>query len=337
MIDIAYIRGMNLAGLDLNLLVALDALVAEAHVGQAGRRIGLSQPAASHALARLRELLADPLLVRVGSRMELTPRAQALRVPVARALEHVRELFSAGAFDPATSTRRFLLMLPDIVVDTIMSRMLEQVGAQAPQIRIDVAPWRDPATMAEDFARSLDIVICCTADGLTGFHHQRLYSDTDVLAVRRGHPVGAGLSRMDRFLAARHVAVVGSDRPADFIDVWLRELGVERRIALTVPSYLQALRVAAQTDLVAFVPSRLVAALAGPLALRVIRPPADPGVDVQVMAFPRRAEADPASIWLRSLIAAIAARLPPADGLRANAARRTIGRAPRSTSRTIAT
>src|SRR5215470_7315452 len=138
---------MNLAALDLNLLVALDALVAEAHVGQAGRRIGLSQPAASHALARLRELLADPLLVRVGSRMELTPRAQALRVPVARALEHVRELFSAEAFDPATSTRRFVLMLPDIVVETIMPPLLERVSADAPQIRLDIAPWRNPVTM----------------------------------------------------------------------------------------------------------------------------------------------------------------------------------------------
>ena len=333
MIDIVYIHRMNLAALDLNLLVALDALVAEAHVGRAGRRIGLSQPAASHALARLRELLADPLLVRVGSRMELTPRAQALRAPTARALDHVRELFSAGAFDPATSTRRFLLMMPDIVVDTIMSKLLEQIGAQAPQLRLDVAPWRNPATMAEDFARSLDILICCVPDRLTGFHHQRLYSDTDVLAVRRGHPVGAGLSRMDRFLAARHVAVIGADRPADFIDAWLRELGVERRIALTVPSYLQALRVAAQSDLVAFVPSRLVAALTGPLGLRAIRPPADPGVDVQVMAYPRRAEADPASIWLRSLIAAIAERLPPADGLRANGARRTLARARRSAAR----
>lgn len=318
MIEILYIHGVNLAGLDLNLLVALDALVAEAHVGHAGRRIGLSQPAASHALARLRELLSDPLLVRVGSRMELTPRAQALRAPVARALEHVRELLSAGAFDPATSARRFVVMLPDLVVDTIMARLLEQVSAQAPQVRIDVAPWRNPATMDDDFARALDLVICCAADGLMGFRHQRLYSDTDVLAVRRGHPVGAGLSRMDRFLAARHVAVIGSDRPADFIDVWLRELGVERRIALTVPSYLQALRVAAQTDLVAFVPSRLVAALAGPLALRMLRPPADPGVDVQIMAFPRRDDADPASIWLRSLIASIAERLPEAAGLRVN-------------------
>jgi DNA-binding transcriptional LysR family regulator len=312
---------VNLAALDLNLLVALDALLAEARVGQAGRRIGLSQPATSHALGRLRDLFGDPLLVRVGTRMELTPRAQALRGPVARALDQVRGLFSAETFAPATSARRFLLMMPDLVVETLMPPLLARVSAEAPQVRLDIVPWRDPATLSDELARSLDIAICCTASALTGFHRQRLYTDTDVLAVRRGHPIGAGLARMPRFLAARHVAVIGTDRPADYIDVWLRDQGIERRIALTVPSYLQALRVAAQTDLVAFVPSRLVAALRGPLALQGIRPPVDPGVDVQVMAFPRRAHADPASIWLRTLIAEIADRLPHALGLEARPTR----------------
>jgi DNA-binding transcriptional LysR family regulator len=297
--------------------VNLAALLAEAHVGQAGRRIGLSQPATSHALARLRDLFGDPLLVRVGPRMELTPRAQALRGPVARALDQVRGLFSAEAFDPATSARRFLLMMPDLVVETLMPPLLARVSVEAPQVRLDIVPWRDPATLSDELARSLDIAICCTADVLTGFHRQRLYTDTDVLAVRRGHPIGARLTRMPRFLAARHVAVIGTDRAADYIDAWLRDHGIERRIALTVPSYLQALRVAAQTDLVAFVPSRLVAALRGPLALQVVRPPLDPGIDIQVMAFPRRAHADPASVWLRTLIAEIADRLPRALGLAA--------------------
>ena len=303
---------MHLAALDLNLLVALDALLAEAHVGHAGRRIGLSQPATSHALARLRELFGDPLLVRVGSRMELTPRAHALREPMTRALDQVRGLFSAQQFDPETSARRFLLMMPDLVVETLIPSLLARVSAEAPEVRLDVVPWRDPATLSDELARSLDVAICCTADVLTGFHRQRLYTDTDVLAVRRGHPVGARLAHMRHFLAARHVAVIGTDRTTDYIDAWLRDQGIERRIALTVPSYLQALRVAAQTDLVAFVPSRLVAALRGPLALQVLRPPLDPGVDVQVMAFPRRAHADPASIWLRTLIAEIADRLPRA-------------------------
>src|ERR1700755_3583924 len=109
-----YIRVMNLASLDLNLLVALDALLLEASVSRAAMRIGLSQPATSHALQRLRDILRDALLARVGARMELTPRAQALRGPLAQALEQVRGLFLRDDFAPRQSDRHFRLMMPDL-------------------------------------------------------------------------------------------------------------------------------------------------------------------------------------------------------------------------------
>src|SRR6187397_703653 len=101
------IHCMNLNSLDLNLLVALDALLREANVSRAAMRFGLSQPAGSHALQRLRDLIGDPLLVRTGARMELTPRALALRAPLAQALDQVRALFITEAFDAATSERKF--------------------------------------------------------------------------------------------------------------------------------------------------------------------------------------------------------------------------------------
>src|SRR6201996_6656071 len=102
-----YIRQMNLASLDLNLLVALDALLRDASVSRAAMRVGLSQPAMSHALQRLRGILSDPLLVRSGARMELTPRAHALRSPLAQALEQVRSLFMPENFDAVRSERHF--------------------------------------------------------------------------------------------------------------------------------------------------------------------------------------------------------------------------------------
>ena len=114
-----------------------------------------------------------------------------------------------------------------------------------------------------------------------------------MLAVRRGHPLGARLKNIDAFRAARHVAVACDGAREDMIDTWLRRHGIERSIALTVPSYLQALRMAARTDLVAFVPGRLVAALAAPLGLVAVAPPLDPGVDEQFMFHPTRAQADP--------------------------------------------
>ena len=118
---------MNLNSLDLNLLVALDALLREANVSRAAMRIGLSQPAASHALQRLRDLIGDPLLVRTGARMELTPRAQALRAPLAQALDQVRSLFIPEDFDAARSERQFRLMMPDLAVELLMPPLMEKI------------------------------------------------------------------------------------------------------------------------------------------------------------------------------------------------------------------
>src|SRR6266436_6324171 len=129
-----YIHFMNLTSLDLNLLVALDALLKEASVSRAALRIGLSQPATSHALARLRDLIGDPLLVRSGARMELTPRAQALRGPLSQALEQVRGLFIPDDFDALRSERRFRLMMPDLAVELLVPPLMEKITALAPNV-----------------------------------------------------------------------------------------------------------------------------------------------------------------------------------------------------------
>jgi DNA-binding transcriptional LysR family regulator len=292
---------MNLNSLDLNLLVALDALLKEANVSRAAMRIGLSQPAASHALQRLRDLIGDPLLVRTGSRMELTPRAQALRGPLAQALDQVRSLFVPDEFDAASSERQFRLMMPDLAVELLMPPLMEKITQAAPNVRIDVVPWRGPAVFTAEFARTIDLVISI-GNAFSGFHRQRLYIDSDALAVRRGHPAGAKLRKRDAFLNARHVAVINRGQNEDLIDTWLRAKGIERKIALVVPGYILALHVTARTDLVAFVPQRLIAALSKQLSLVSVTPPLDPGIDEQFMFYPTRAQMDPGSIWLRRLM-----------------------------------
>jgi DNA-binding transcriptional LysR family regulator len=299
-----YIHLMNLNSLDLNLLVALDALLREASVSRAAMRIGLSQPAASHALARLRDLIGDPLLVRSGARMELTPRAQALRGPLAQALDQVRGLFIPDDFDAGRSERQFRLMMPDLAVELLMPPLMEKITQAAPNVRIDVVPWRGPAIFTAEFARTIDLVISI-GDAFTGFHRQRLYTDSDALAVRRGHPAGAKLQRREAFLNARHVAVVIRGQSEDLIDAWLRTKGIERRIALVVSGYLEALHVTARTDLVAFVPRRLIGALSKQMSLITVAPPFDPGIDEQFMFYPTRAQMDPGSIWLRSIMLGI--------------------------------
>jgi DNA-binding transcriptional LysR family regulator len=292
---------MNLAALDLNLLVALDALLLEANVSRAAMRIGLSQPAASHALQRLREVLGDPLLVRVGARMELTPRAQGLRGPLAQALDQVRGLFIPDDFDALSSERQFRLMMPDLAVELLVPPLMEKIAQAAPNVRLDIVPWRGPAIFTAEFARTIDLVISI-GNAFRGFHRQMLYTDRDALAVRRGHPVGTKLGRRDVFLNARHVAVVIRGQNIDLIDDWLRTKGIERRIALVVPGYIEALHIVARTDLVAFVPGRLISALAKPLSLMAVAPPLDPGIDEQYMFYPTRAQFDPGSIWLRKLM-----------------------------------
>lgn len=163
--------------------------------------------------------------------------------------------------------------------------------------------------MTADLAQSIDLVVACTGGGFAGFHRQRLFADTDAIAVRRGHPIGARLAGLEAFLEARHIAVIPRGWHEDPIDEWLRGARVERRIALLVPSYLQALHLAARTDLVAFVPRRLVESLAGPLSLAAVAPPLDPGIDEHFMFHPARLRADPGSIWLRDQIVAIGRKL----------------------------
>ncbi|MGM4966615.1 LysR family transcriptional regulator [Tardiphaga sp. 1201_B9_N1_1] len=301
---------MNLAALDLNLLVALDALLLEGNVGRAAMRIGLSQPAASHALRRLRDVLGDPLLVRVGARMELTPRAQALRGPLAQTLEQVRGLFIPDVFDARQSDRHFRLMMPDLAVELLMPPLMKKLDSVAPGVQINVVPWRGPAIMTAEFARSLDMVISI-GNAFNGFHRQLLYVDSDALAVRRGHPAASRLKTTEGFLKARHIAVVLRGQSEDLIDDWLRSKKLERQIALVVPSYIEALHVVARTDLVAFVPRRLIAALAQPLSLTIIAPPLDPGIDEQFMFTPTRAQFDSGSIWLRKIMLETGRELDP--------------------------
>jgi DNA-binding transcriptional LysR family regulator len=293
---------MNLASLDLNLLVTLDALLREGSVSRAADRVGLSQPAASHALRRLREVMGDPLLVRAGTRMELTPRAEALREPLAAALAQVQGLFAEEVFDPATSRRQFKAMIPDVCTSVLLPGIVRRLEAEAPYVRLTLAPFRTPGMITPDFARALDLVIAYQDHDFPGFHRERLYTDSDALAVRRARPGAHKLSTLEGFLAARHVAVVSRGMPADPIDTWLDELGLKRDVVLTTPTYLQALEVTARTDLVAFVPSRLIAAAGADLGLRRLEPPLDTGHDEQDLLHPARLHTDPASMWLRRLV-----------------------------------
>jgi DNA-binding transcriptional LysR family regulator len=191
--------------------------------------------------------------------------------------------------------------MADLVVELLMPPLMAKISRIAPNVTIDVVPWRGPAIFTAEFARTIYLVISI-GNAFGGFHRQLLYTDSDALAVRHEHPAGAKLKNREVFLAARHVAVVKRGQNADLIDTWLRGKGIERRIALVVPGYIEALHVTARTDLVAFVPRRLITSLSKPLSLQTVTPPLDPGIDEQFLFYPTRAQMDPGSIWLRNLV-----------------------------------
>jgi DNA-binding transcriptional LysR family regulator len=293
---------MNLSAIDLNLLIALDALLSEGHVGRAGRKVGLSQPAASHALKRLRDLLGDPLLVRVGSRMELTPRATTLRESLTETLEQVQALLVGDAFEPGKSSREFSLMMQDHIAHLIVPQLAKRVHREAPGIKLHVLPWQSPGSMKLERFRSIDLLISCALRALPGFQREILFTDTEVTVVRKGHRSASQMKNLKTFLDSGHVAVIGRGLIEDPVDAWLRQEGFARQIALRVSSYVQALQAVAQTDLVAFVPKRLAKSLAGPLSLAMLPPPIDPGEYQEYLFHPRRAADDPAFIWLLKLM-----------------------------------
>jgi DNA-binding transcriptional LysR family regulator len=309
---------MDLASLDLNLLVALDALLREASVSRAGQRVGLSQPAMSHALNKLRIVLSDPVLVRVGGRMELTLRAQSLRRPVEDVLERVREVFVSDSFVPASSTRTFRIFMSDYTSNLLLPSLSKQVRKIAPTVHVEVHSWKGMVTDARDNGKTPDAVIACQTRDLPGFYRQRLFTDRDVCVMHGGHPLsGKGLT-LRTFLDTPHVAVEAVEFTADPVDTWLQELGHARKVAVTVPHYIDALHLVAQSELIGVIPERLVRAYASPLKLVAQEVPLDVGTFDEYLLHPASTHTDPGCMWLRGLIKSLGkpARGPLISGRR---------------------
>lgn len=279
----------------LDLLVVAEVLLDCENLTLAGERLGLSQPAVSRALGRLREAFGDPLLVRVGNRMRPTPRAEALRAPLAAMLRAADHLYAPAGFDPATARRVFRAVIPDVVAAVILPDLLARLAAAAPACRLELLPWRPQAEQPRD----LDLVITTEIDAFPDFRMTPLYQDHDILAF-------AGEIRAGDPLDLEHVAVVAAGAARDPVDRWLAEQGRSRRIAAVVPHYLLALQLVARGGHVAVLPSRMVAALGAPLGVRGVELPTPQAPDQQWLMHPPQLEADPGSAWLREQVEAVA-------------------------------
>jgi DNA-binding transcriptional LysR family regulator len=308
MMSIERIEAMNVAEIDLNLLNALESLLARASVGGAAERMHLSQPAMSHALKRLRQIFRDPLLVRVGGRMQLTSRGESLRFPVEDTLARVRDLFAREVFEAGRSARTFRLSISDNASGVLLQPVLTRLAKDAPTVSIHLVPPPAAAFNPLDLSRQVDGIVACSPSQFKGFYQQRLFEDRDACAVRSGHPLLGKLTR-DRFFRARQVAVVAREFSEDPVDTWLREEGYARTVVLTVPTYLQALHVVAESDLVAVLPERLIHAHSALLDVVAMDVPLDAGTFEEYLLHPARTHTDPGCVWLRNLIKEVATSL----------------------------
>lgn len=297
---------MHISGLDLNLLVALDALLTEHHVSRAARRVGLSQPAMSRALGRLRTMLADPLLVRTRRGMRPTPRGLALAAPLHRILSEIDStLAGAAPFEPSTCRRSFRIATADYGAAVIVPPLLRWLAARSPDLELEVLGLDDVVSKLE--RGELDFVLAPRLTTPAGVVWRRLFSERFVCVVDPRHAGSSARLSLDQFCASRHVVVAPTFRPGNPVDVALERRGRSRRIGLRVPSFLTAPLMVVGTPLVTSSPERIASMLAPGLGLRVHEPPIPLGGFTISLGWHEALRADPAHAWLREAIATVAA------------------------------
>lgn len=297
-------RDIELSGVDLNLLVLFEAVMREQHVGRTAAKLHLSPSAVSHGLARLRTLLHDPLFLKHPKGVVATERALQLATPIAEILQRVRNVVAAAEeFDPQHSTRRFVIGAPDAVLLGVLPALLTALTEAGPSIDLSTRLLLPQASLAALDAREADLVIGPLTDVPPRFASARLYDEEFCIAVRAEHPLGARPT-LSRYCAASHVLVSASGATYGNVDVELEKLGRSRRIAATVPSFLLALAVVAESDLVVAVP-RQASALARRLGVTLVDPPAPlrplTRSSINVIAT-RAALSDPGVAWLFQVV-----------------------------------
>ncbi|WP_254451766.1 LysR family transcriptional regulator [Duganella vulcania] len=307
--DIANMHQVDFSTIDLNLLKLFEALVRERSVTQAGLRLGLSQPAASRALGRLRTMLGDRLLVRGKLGLELTPRGEALAGPVSRLLDDARGIVSPAVFDPASASGRITIAAHDHLSLLVLAGLMERFERHAPALSLHIAqPAGDNVRLVEQGTADLALGIF---DALPGSLYRRgLYTDSLVCVMRTGHPCAEDGLSLERYLALRHVAVTISGVGESAVDVALSALGLTRHVALRVPHFLAGAMLVADSDMILTLPSRLARRLAERLPLALLDLPLRVAPLSPAMIWHERFHGDPAHAWARQQLIEVVASQP---------------------------
>jgi DNA-binding transcriptional LysR family regulator len=292
----------NLSRVDLNLLVVLDAILTEGGVSRAATRLNLTQPAVSHALARLRELFDDPLFVREGRNLVPTSLTKRLIEPLRQSLLALGALIEKGeSFDPARARTDFTVSMRDPMEVLILPRMMKRLAREAPGIDLRMVQVRRRGLETGLADGTLDAAFDVALPLSERIHRQRVSADRFVVAARKAHPrVRPGFT-LATYLAEKHVMVTSRRRGPGAEDIELGQQGKRRHVSLRCRNYLAALRVVAESDLVLTMTERYVPLLAaGSGEVRALAMPLRmPTLDL-FLYWHDRVDNDPANRWLRS-------------------------------------
>lgn len=308
---------MELSGVDLNLLVAFDALMEERSVTRAASRLSLSQPGMSNTLARLRKLFGDPLLVRQGLTLVPTPRADALRQPVRDALAIIAAaLDQRTGFNPAADRATWTVSCSDYSLLMLIGPLVRRLAATAPGVTIRVLPRApDPVRLLRDGAADL-LIEPAEIMPEAQLASRRLFADRWLCCVWADNSAVGDRMTLDTYLRLGHLVYsMGRGQPASIVDQHLERSRMPRRIEFTVESFLLAPFLLEGTDLVTVVPERAVPHLRRTAAIRVLEPPVTLPAITEMLWWHPRHTANPAHAWIRAHIAEIAAEFDQVPGV----------------------
>ncbi|MDP3668916.1 MAG: LysR family transcriptional regulator [Telluria sp.] len=295
---------MDPSKMDLNLLTVFVQLYEDRKVSLAAENLGLSQPAVSSALGRLRRMLGDEVFLRTARGMQPTPLADQLAVPIADALTAIREsLFQPLLFDAATSCRQFTFAMTDIGEFHFLPQLMEKLETLAPGVTISTVRSTAINLKFEMETGKVDLALGHLPDLTAGFHCRTLFSQRYVCLFRRGHAIDQGTLSVETFAAAEHAVVISAGTGHGHADEFLQRAGILRRIRLRVPHFVALADILESSDLIATVPVAFAIRSIKHFDLRYAPHPIDlPLIDINLF-WHSKYHREPANRWLRELIA----------------------------------
>ncbi len=241
---------MNLTKVDLNLFIVFDAIYTEANLTRAGQIVGITQPAVSNALSRLRETFNDPLFVRTAQGMVPTPMAQNIIGSVRNALQLLRvSVQESRIFNPLEANKTFHISMTDLVEAVLLPPLFQRLRRQAPGVQIESFLTRRRETTKELAAGRIDFAVDAPLNTDLQVRHVKLFEDRYVCAIRKGHPLAKEKISLDEYLSLSHIHISSRRSGLGLVDLALGKMGLQRKVALRSQHYLMAHEVMQQTDM----------------------------------------------------------------------------------------